>query len=151
MFAAALRPQDQLVIFCCSRLLRLLCFFVLFDVVVFFAPAATGSRRSLDDVLRAVKASGATVYSIGLGTKVDARALQQFAELSGGRTLLPQDVSQLPAEFQRVIEDLGRRYVVGYTSTNPEHDGQWRNVEIRVTGAPQVSVRGSGGYTAPGR
>ena len=112
---------------------------------------APGSRRSLDEVLRAVKAGGATVYSIGLGTKVDARALQQFAELSGGRTLLPQDVSQLPAEFQRVIEDLGRRYVVGYTSTNPEHDGQWRNVEIRVTGAPQVSVRSSGGYTAPER
>ena len=90
------------------------------------------------------------MYSIGLGTKVDARALQQFAELSGGRTLLPEDVSQLPAEFQRVIEDLGRRYVIGYTSTNPEHDGQWRNVEIRVTGAPEVTVRSSGGYTAPG-
>ena len=51
---------------------------------------APGSRRSLDDVLRAVKGGGATVYSIGLGTKVDARALQQFAELSGGRTLLPR-------------------------------------------------------------
>src|SRR4029453_6638422 len=94
---------------------------------------APGSRRSLDDVRRAVKGGGATVYSIGLGTKVDARALQQFAELSGGRTLLPEDVSQLSAEFQRVVEDLGRRYVIGYTSTSPEHDGQWRNVEIRVT------------------
>jgi Ca-activated chloride channel family protein len=112
---------------------------------------APGSRRSLDDVLRAVKAGGATMYSIGLGSNVDARALRQFAELSGGRTLLPQDVSQLPAEFQRVIDDLGRRYVIGYTSSNPEHDGQWRHVDIRVTGAPLVSVHSSGGYIAPGR
>ena len=79
------------------------------------------------------------------------RALQQFAELSGGRTLLPQDVSQLGEEFQRVIEDLGRRYVVGYTSTNPERDGQWRNVEIRVKAERQITVRSLGGYSAPER
>ena len=95
---------------------------------------APGSRRtSRRGASRGEEPAAPRVYSIGLGTKVDARPLQQFAELSGGQTLLPQDVSQLPEEFQRVIEDLGRRYVIGYTSTNPEHDGQWRNVEIRVT------------------
>jgi Ca-activated chloride channel family protein len=112
---------------------------------------APGSRRTLDEVLHEVRASGASVYSIGLGTKVDVRPLQQFAELSGGQMLLPQDASRLAEEFQRVIEDLGRRYVIGYTSTNPERDGQWRDVEIQVTGESQVSVRSSGGYTAPGR
>jgi VWFA-related protein len=112
---------------------------------------APGSRRSLDEMLRAVKASAATIYSIGLGTKVDSRPLQQIADLSGGRMLLPQDVSELRAQFQRVIEDLGRRYVVGYTSTNTEHDGLWRNVEIRIAGTSNVLVRSSGGYTAPER
>jgi VWFA-related protein len=112
---------------------------------------APGSRRTLDEVLQAVKASGAAVYSIGLGTKVDVGPLQQFADRSGGRLLLPQDTSQLPGEFQRVIEDLGRRYVIGYTSTQSEHDGLWRNVEIRIANAPGVTVRSSGGYTAPER
>ena len=97
------------------------------------------------------RASGATIFTIGLGTKVDDRPLQQFAELSGGRALLPRNVSELSGEFQRVIEDLRRRYVVGYTSTNGERNGQWRNVDIRLKAAPQVTVRSSGGYSAPER
>ena len=111
------------------------------------APAA---RRSLDDVLRAVKESGATVFidwARHQGGCAGAAAVRRAVRRP--RRCCPQDVSQLPAEFQRVIEDLGRRYVIGYTSTNPEHDGQWRNVEIRVTGAPDVSVRSVGGYTRP--
>ena len=110
-----------------------------------------GSSRTFGEVLEQVKTSGATIFTIGLGTKVDDRPLQQFAELSGGRALLPRDVSELSGEFQRVIEDLRRRYVVGYTSTNGERNGQWRKVDIRLKAAPQVTVRSSGGYSAPER
>jgi VWFA-related protein len=110
-----------------------------------------GSSHTLGEVLEQVKRSGATIFTIGLGTKVDDRPLRQFAELSGGRALLPQNVSELSGEFQRVIEDLRRRYVVGYTSTNGERNGQWRNVDIRLKAAPQVTVRSSGGYSAPER
>ena len=63
--------------------------------------------------------------------------------------LLPQEVSQLEAEFGRVVEDLRRRYVIGYTSTNGERNGNWRKVDIRVKSAPQITVRSSGGYSAP--
>ena len=110
-----------------------------------------GSSRTLGEVLDQVKASGATIFTIGLGTNVDDRPLQRFAELSGGRALLPRDVSELSGEFQRVIEDLRRRYVVGYTSTNGERNGQWRKVDIRLKAAPQVTVRSNGGYSAPER
>ena len=110
-----------------------------------------GSSRGVDEVLEQIRTSGATVFTIGLGTKVDERALRQFAELSGGRALLPRSVSELNAEFQRVIEDLRRRYVVGYTSTNGERNGKWRKVDIRMTAAPRATVRSSGGYSAPER
>ena len=110
-----------------------------------------GSSRTLGEVLEQVKTSGATIFTIGLGTKVDDRPLQQFAELSGGRALLPRNVSELSGEFQRVTEDLRRRYVVGYTSTNGERNGQWRKVDIRLKAAPQATVRTSGGYSAPER
>ena len=112
---------------------------------------APGSMRKLPEVLELLKESGATVFTIGIGTKVDAEVLQQIADLSGGRALLPQDVSQLGQEFARVVEDLRRRYVAGYTSTNGEHDGKWRSVEIRVKEAPHVTVRSVGGYHAPER
>ena len=110
-----------------------------------------GSIRTLAEVQEQVRASGTTIFAIGLGTKVDDRALRQFAELSGGRALLPRDVSRLSGEFQRVIEDLRRRYVVGYTSSNGERNGKWRKVEIRLKAAPRVTVRSSGGYSAPER
>ena len=64
---------------------------------------------------------------------------------------MPQDVSTLGDEFQRVVEDLRRRYIVGYTSTNGERDGKWREVEIRVKAERQITVRSLGGYNAPER
>ena len=50
-----------------------------------------------------------------------------------------------------MVEDLRRRYVVSYTSTNGARNGQWRSVDIKLTSAPQVTVRSAGGYTAPER
>ena len=110
-----------------------------------------GSLRKLPEVLEAVKESGATIFPIAIGTKVDAAMLQNLADLSGGRALMPQDVSTLEAEFQRVVEDLRRRYVLGYTSTNGERDGKWRTVQIRVKAERQITVRSTGGYNAPER
>jgi hypothetical protein len=110
-----------------------------------------GSTRSFDDVLKVLKESGTTVFAIGLGTKVDAQPLNKLAELSGGRALFPTDVSQLSAEFGRIVEDLSRRYLVGYTSTHMEHDGSWREVQIRLKSTPGAAVRSTGGYTAPER
>ena len=34
-------------------------------------------------------------------------------------------------EYRRVIDDLRRRYVLGYTSTHIQRDGSWRKVEIQ--------------------
>ena len=112
---------------------------------------APGSTHTLSEVKRQLKENGATMFTIGLGTKVDAAPLRELADLSGGRALLPQDVSELGSEFQRVVEDLRRRYVVGYTSTNGQRNGQWRNVSITLKSAPQVTVHSVGGYSAPER
>ncbi len=112
---------------------------------------APGSTHTLAEVKRQLKESPTTVFTIGLGTKVDAAALNDLAGSSGGRVLLPQDVSELGTEFQRVVEDLRRRYIVGYTSTNGVRNGQWRNVSIALKSAPEVTVRSAGGYNAPER
>ncbi len=110
-----------------------------------------GSVRKLPEVFDLIKETGAAVFPIGLGSKVDTAVLQQFADLSGGRALLSPDVSQLAQEFQNVLEDLRRRYMVAYTSTNTDHDGKWRNVDIKITSAPNVRVRSTAGYTAPAK
>ncbi len=92
----------------------------------------------------------ATVFPVGLGTKIDRPVLERLAKESGGEAAFPEDVSGLSGEFRRIVENLRQRYVVGYTSTNSTRDGQWRKVEIRSRRENIVAVS-RGGYLAPAR
>ena len=109
---------------------------------------APGSEHTLDDVLKLLKTVNATIFPIGLGTKVERPVLEKLAEVSGGEASFPTDVTLLDAQYRRVIENLRRRYVLSYTSTNSTHDGGWRNVEIRSRTKGLV-VATLGGYFAP--
>jgi Ca-activated chloride channel family protein len=108
-----------------------------------------GSVRQFRDVAELIEDTGALMFGIGLGVNVDREALEQIAELSGGRALFPADVTKLAAQYQRVVDDLRRRYVVGYTSSHIQHDGSWRSVQIRVKELPTAMIRSAGGYMAP--
>lgn len=109
-----------------------------------------GSALSRDDVFAALRESDTTIYPIGLGPRVDRGLLERLAAESGGVAFFPEDVSSLRAEYARVVEDLRRRYVVSYTSTNAARDGAWRAVHIE-TPRPETTVRSRGGYFAPER
>jgi VWFA-related protein len=115
------------------------------------AGTAAGSMRTFEDVVKDLKDSGATAFAIGLGTKVDRVPLEELADRSGGRAFFPTEVTELSVEFHRVVDDLRRRFVVGYTSSHTQHDGSWRKVEIHVKSEPLAIVRSTGGYLAPDR
>jgi Ca-activated chloride channel family protein len=107
-----------------------------------------GSQRTWEQALNEVSAVEATVYAIGIGTRVERERLEQVAALTGGEAYLTNDVSELEGNYHRIVEELRRRYQIGYTSTNPKRDGSWRKVEIRSKG---LLVRSRGGYFAPSR
>jgi hypothetical protein len=88
------------------------------------------------------------VFPIGLGPNVDREKLQQIADLSGGEAYFPQDVSTLAGDYHRILENLRRRYIITYTSTNNTRDGGWRTVEIRSV-RDGIVVDTRGGYFAP--
>ena len=111
---------------------------------------APGSVRTFDQVLGTLKEADATVYAIGLGPKVERGPLERVAKESGGEAYFPVEVASLTAEFQRVLEDLRRRYVISYTSTNPTRDGKWRTVEI-TSRREGIVIESKGGYFAPGK
>ena len=111
---------------------------------------APGSVRTLNDVLKLLKETEAAVFTIGLGAKVDRSPLEQLARLSGGMAYFPEEVSMLQNEYKRIIENLRRRYVLSYTSTNTARDGAWREVQIRSRSA-DIVVSSRGGYFAPAR
>ena len=107
-----------------------------------------GSVHSYAEVLERLKSVDATVYTIGLGPKIDRKVLEELASISGGEAYFPQDVASLGDDFNRVLETLRRRYVISYTSTNSARDGAWRKVDIRSRKGG-VMVLSRGGYTAP--
>ena len=107
-----------------------------------------GSTRSWEDVLATARQTGATVYAIGFGTNVDVARLVELTTLTGGEAYFTNDISELPEHYQRIVDDLHRRYVLAYTSTNSDRNGGWRAVGIK-TSDPALKVRSPGGYFAP--
>ena len=109
-----------------------------------------GSTHTFDDVLAYAKETDAIVFGIGLGPNVDTEVLEKLASATGGEAYLPSDTSLLDDTYQRIVENLRRRWIVSYTSTNSQRDGAWRNVVIS-TRFPEAIVRSKGGYFAPAR
>ena len=112
------------------------------------ASTGPGSVQSWEDVVQELAKTDATVYAIGIGNNVDKTRLQTLADKSGGAAYFPEDVSTLAASYQKIVDELRRRYVIGYESTNSQRDGRWRKLEIRTKDGA-VAIRSRGGYYAP--
>jgi Ca-activated chloride channel homolog len=110
---------------------------------------APGSRRTIDDVLAQLREVDVAVFTIGLGPQVDRRTLERIAEASGGEAYFPAFAEELADDYRRVVDDLRRRYVLSYTSTNGVRDGRWRHVTLSSPTGDLV-FRSRGGYQAPG-
>ncbi len=107
-----------------------------------------GSQHTWTEVLEKLQQTDAVVYPVGIGTRVDRLRLQTLADESGGSAFFPADVDELAADYQRILDELRRRYAVGYESSNRTRNGRWRDVSIQVRQAG-ATVRSRGGYYAP--
>jgi len=128
-------------------------------LVVFTDGEDTTSAVSLAETMALVRAIGVMVYPIafngnfGLGTNryVSARAfLNGLAESSGGQVYSPIAYRDLSAIYQKILDELGSQYVLGYVPDNPRLDGRFHRlkVEVRPKGL-QVRHR-AGYYAVPG-
>jgi VWFA-related protein len=107
-----------------------------------------GSTTTFDQLLKTLREAQTTVFTIAMGSNVDREHLARIADESSGAAYVPETVDSLPAEYARIIEELRRRYIVSYTSTNGTRDGGWRAVDIS-TARPGLTIRSRGGYFAP--
>ena len=111
------------------------------------ASTAAGSIATWDMVIGAARAMDVTVYAIGLGSRVERDRLQQLADLTGGEAYFTDDLASLDAEYRRVVEDLHRRYVLGYASTNASATAP--GGRSNCAAAKGLRLRSRGGYYAP--
>jgi VWFA-related protein len=118
------------------------------------------SKYKLKDVLAAIRESKIILYTVGL-LSTDAtsmygpegkKPLKQLAEVTGGGSYFPKNVSDVEEVCRRIARDLRNQYTIGYRPSNEKLDGSWRKVTVQVNPPKttrKVKVRTKQGYYAP--
>ena len=76
-------------------------------------------------------------------------ALASLAKGTGAWADYLEQPEQANELYTRVLDDINRRYVIGYYPTNRTRDGKRRKVSIEVRGHPEYIVVGRKTYFAP--
>jgi Ca-activated chloride channel homolog len=126
-------------------------------MVLYTDGADTHSSLRLGELMGSLKASDATVYTIGAlehqpdSVRTQQRAiLGEIAEATGGLAFFPSKVGDLDRIYEQVVGEVHAQYAIGYLSTNDKTDGSWRKVEVKITRphAGSLKVRARKGYYA---
>jgi Ca-activated chloride channel family protein len=127
-------------------------------LVLFTDGGDTRSTLSFTDAMTLVRASDATVYTVGFledqpqSVRNQQRLrLTQIAGESGGEAFFPLSMKQIDAAYDRILAQIRAQYSLGYVSTSPDRDGRWRKVEIRVRrpDLKELRIQARKGYFGP--
>jgi Ca-activated chloride channel homolog len=116
----------------------------------------TSSLIEYEEVLDLAKRSETAIYAIGLRQGNEGRrefkeaefVLRQLSQETGGRVFFPTSVSELPKIYEQIAEELSSQYALAYSSKNPQKNGVWRRIAVRVA-RPGLTARTRQGYYAP--
>jgi VWFA-related protein len=113
------------------------------------------SRLDAKEMIRLIQSSTATIYAIGIydvfAKDKNPGVVKDIARAGGGESYFPSNLSDLPDIWVRIANGIRGQYTLGYFSTNPSHDGKFRNVKITATDKDgrALKVRTREGYVLP--
>ncbi len=73
--------------------------------------------------------------------------LYTLAADTGGKALL--DTNDLSEGIVQAQQDMRSYYILGYYSTNPQRDGRFRRIQVRIAGQAKAKLDYRSGYFAP--
>lgn len=122
-------------------------------LVAFTDGSDTASMATFEQVVRAVRGSGVTVFAVdfsGVKSSTQALRLRRISDQTGGLTMFPYGRKQIDEVHRRIVSEVRSRYSLGYVSTNTAQDGRWREVKIRLVRPEHrdLDVRAKEGYYA---
>ncbi len=99
-----------------------------------------GSRYKVDQAIKAAQLSDAIIYGInysdpsayGGWTMPSDRDLHRMSEETGGRVLKVDRKHTLQEIFKEIQDEMRSQYAIGYTPVNPNKDGSFRKIEIKL-------------------
>jgi Ca-activated chloride channel family protein len=122
------------------------------------------SRCSVSEIKKIVREGDVLIYAIGITDDVDysmylqrdkltgPALLNEIATQTGGRMFEVRKLKQLPDITAKISGWLRNQYVLGYAPDNPQRNGEYRRVEVKVTkpkGFPRLHAFWRLGYYAP--
>lgn len=118
------------------------------------------SRYTEGEIKSMVREADVQIYAIGLydtpGRSPEEdygpTLLSDISEVTGGRTYVISNPSELADTATKIGMELRNQYVLGYRPINGAHDGKWRKIKIKLLppkGLPPLHVYAKTGYYAP--
>jgi len=118
-------------------------------VLVLASGIDTFSRMTLDQTLKRIRETDATIFTVGVGeiffmaqapgafggqlTYIQAQnQLKTFAAMTGGRAWLPRFDGEIPGIMQEVASSLRNQYSMSYTPSNETLDGKYRKIKVEL-------------------
>ena len=118
-------------------------------VLVLASGIDTFSRITLDQTLKRIRETDATIFTVGVGeqlfinqapgafgqqlTYIQAQnQLKTFAAMTGGRAWLPRFDGEIPGIMQDVAQSLRNQYSMAYSPTNETLDGKYRKIKVEL-------------------
>src|SRR6187402_1025995 len=89
---------------------------------------------------------GSTSWPRSPGERVNADALRQITDDTGGRTEIVRGFDGLDSATARIADELSKQYFLGYTSS-VNKDGRWHSIRVTVRDR-NLNVRARKGYVA---
>jgi Ca-activated chloride channel homolog len=121
------------------------------------------SRYTQSEIKNLVREADVQVYAIGIFEGMSGRGrtaeelsgpglMTEVAEQTGGRHFPVDNLNELPDIAAKIGIELRNQYVLGYTPANPQRDGKYRRVTVKVVqprGLPPLRAFWRLGYYAP--
>ena len=107
------------------------------------------SQASEADVIARARRSNALIYPITIGKQRPA-FLAELAVLTGGRSFLLKDATELEKTLSTIARELRYQYLLGYAPSDAIDEGthEWRAIRVTLNGNhPGLRVRARDGYT----
>jgi Ca-activated chloride channel family protein len=108
-----------------------------------------GSRRPQGRIPPIIGGGGGNqggTWSRANGERVNADALREITDDTGGRTEIVRGFGDLDGATARIADELSKQYYLGYAS-NGKKDGRWHTIRVEVKDR-RFTVRARRGYVA---
>ncbi len=119
------------------------------SVLVLASGIDTFSRMNLDQVMKRIRETDATIFTVGVGEQLfinqnpgafgeqmiyiqAQNQLKTFAAMTGGRSWLPRFDGEIPSIMQDVAASLRNQYSMAYSPSNGTLDGKYRKIKVEL-------------------